>query len=138
VNKRSYSCIIWKQLIVVKLVLDEILRHRIVFDSFLGHKRPLDWSIQFWLLPFFCELIATWGWRVIAHKFNIVDMPDNRVKTHKTPVACLGRIGVIEGLRGQLIRKLTLRPSLKLNSSIRQILNDIFNVGQLNRVGRGY
>jgi hypothetical protein len=64
-------------------------------------------------------------------------MPDNRVKT-QYPVACLGRIGVIEGLRGQLIRKLTLRPSLKLNSSIRQILNDIFNVGQLNRVGRGY
>jgi hypothetical protein len=108
-----------------------------VFDSFLGDKRPLDWSIQFWLLPFFCELIATWGWRVIAHKFNIVDMPDNRVKT-QYPVACLGRIGVIEGLRGQSIRKLALRPFLLLSGPFRQKLNYIFHISQFNRLGRGY
>jgi UDP-GlcNAc:undecaprenyl-phosphate GlcNAc-1-phosphate transferase len=71
-----------------------------VFESFLGDKRPLDWSTQFWpvlVLSFFCALIATWGCKAIALKFNIVDRPDDRVKTHKTPVAYLGGIGALAG-----------------------------------------
>jgi UDP-GlcNAc:undecaprenyl-phosphate GlcNAc-1-phosphate transferase len=71
-----------------------------MFDSFIGDKRPLDWSMQFWpvlALSFACALIATWGCKVIAIKFNIVDRPDDRVKTHKTPIAYLGGIGVLAG-----------------------------------------
>jgi UDP-GlcNAc:undecaprenyl-phosphate GlcNAc-1-phosphate transferase len=73
---------------------------KMVFDSFLGDKRPLNWSVQFWpvlMLSFFCALIATWGCKAIALKFNIVDRPDDRVKTHKTPVAYLGGVGALTG-----------------------------------------
>ena len=72
----------------------------VMFDSIIGDKRPLDWFVQFWpvlVLSFFCALIATWGCKVIALKFNIVDRPDDRVKTHKTPVAYLGGLGVLAG-----------------------------------------
>ena len=35
--------------------------------------------------------------KAIALRFNIVDKPDNLVKTHKKPVAYLGGIGVLVG-----------------------------------------
>jgi len=56
----------------VNSVPDGIFRCKMVFDSFLGDKRPLDWSVQFWpvlVLSFFCALIATWGCKAIAIKF---------------------------------------------------------------------
>ncbi len=71
-----------------------------MLNELLGPQRPLDWSIQFWpvlLSSFACALIATWLCKVIALRFNIVDKPDNLVKTHKKPVAYLGGVGVLAG-----------------------------------------
>ena len=71
-----------------------------MLDDFLGTKRSFDWSVQFWpvlVLSFVCALIATWGCKAIAIKFNIVDRPDGSVKTHKKPVAYLGGVGVLAG-----------------------------------------
>jgi UDP-GlcNAc:undecaprenyl-phosphate GlcNAc-1-phosphate transferase len=41
--------------------------------------------------------------RSIALRLNIVDRPDNRVKTHKEPVAYLGGIGVLIGLTAGIL-----------------------------------
>jgi UDP-GlcNAc:undecaprenyl-phosphate GlcNAc-1-phosphate transferase len=71
-----------------------------VLNELLGPQRPLDWSLQFWpvlVLSFACALIATWLCKAIALRFNIVDKPDDLVKTHKKPVAYLGGIGVLIG-----------------------------------------
>jgi len=71
-----------------------------MLDNFLGTKRSFDWSEQFWpvlVLSFVCALIATWICKAIAIKFNIVDRPDDSVKTHKKPVAYLGGVGVLAG-----------------------------------------
>jgi len=71
-----------------------------MWDIFLGSKRSLDWCVQFWpvlVSSFVCALIATWLCKAIALRFNIVDKPDNLVKTHKKPVAYLGGIGVLAG-----------------------------------------
>jgi UDP-GlcNAc:undecaprenyl-phosphate/decaprenyl-phosphate GlcNAc-1-phosphate transferase len=71
-----------------------------MLDDFLGPKRPLDWSIQFWpvlVTSFVCAVAATWLCKSIALRLNIVDKPDNLVKTHKKPVAYLGGIGVLVG-----------------------------------------
>ena len=71
-----------------------------MWDIFLGSKRSIDWCVQFWpvlVLSFVCALIATWGCKAIAIKFNIVDKPDNLVKTHKKPVAYLGGVGILAG-----------------------------------------
>ncbi len=72
-----------------------------MLDNFLGSKRSFDWSVQFWpvlVLSFACALIATWLCKAIAIRFNIVDKPDDLVKTHKKPVAYLGGVGVLIGL----------------------------------------
>ncbi len=71
-----------------------------MLDDFLGPKRPLDWSAQFWpvlVASFACAMAATWLCKSIALRLNIVDKPDNLVKTHKKPVAYLGGIGVLVG-----------------------------------------
>ena len=71
-----------------------------MLDDFLGPKRPLDWAIQFWpvlVASFACAMVATWLCKSIALRLNIVDKPDNLVKTHKKPVAYLGGIGVLVG-----------------------------------------
>jgi UDP-GlcNAc:undecaprenyl-phosphate GlcNAc-1-phosphate transferase len=71
-----------------------------MLDDFLGSKRLLDWYLQFWpvlVSSFVCALAATWCCKAIAIKFNIVDKPDNLVKTHKKPVAYLGGVGVLAG-----------------------------------------
>ena len=71
-----------------------------MLNELLGPKRPLDWSVQFWpvlLSSFACALIATWLCKAIALRFNIVDKPDDFVKTHKKPVAYLGGVGVLIG-----------------------------------------
>jgi hypothetical protein len=50
-------------------------------------------------------MIAAWDWRVIAHKFNIVDRPDNRVKTHK-PRCLSGQDGRNGGFAGAVNKKI--------------------------------
>ncbi|HUV40489.1 MAG TPA: MraY family glycosyltransferase [Sedimentisphaerales bacterium] len=72
-----------------------------MFADFIGPKRPLSWTFQFWpvlVTSFICALAATWLCKKIALKFGIVDKPDNIVKTHKEPVAYLGGIGILLGL----------------------------------------
>jgi UDP-GlcNAc:undecaprenyl-phosphate GlcNAc-1-phosphate transferase len=72
-----------------------------MLDDFLGSNRSLDWCVQFLpvlVLSFVSALIATWVCKAIAIRFNIVDKPDNLVKTHKRPVAYLGGVGVLIGL----------------------------------------
>jgi UDP-GlcNAc:undecaprenyl-phosphate/decaprenyl-phosphate GlcNAc-1-phosphate transferase len=71
-----------------------------MLNEFLGPKRPLDWFIQFWpvlIASLACAVAATWLCKSIALRLNIVDKPDNLVKTHKKPVAYLGGIGVLVG-----------------------------------------
>ncbi len=71
-----------------------------MLDNFLGPKRSLYWSLQFWpvlVISFAFALIATWLCKAIAIRFNIVDKPDGLVKTHKKPVAYLGGVGVLTG-----------------------------------------
>ncbi|MGA2679445.1 MAG: MraY family glycosyltransferase [Sedimentisphaerales bacterium] len=72
-----------------------------MLDDFLGSRRSLDWCVQFWpvlVLSFVCALFATWCCKAVAIRFDIVDKPDNLVKTHKRPVAYLGGVGVLIGL----------------------------------------
>jgi len=72
-----------------------------IFEEFVGPKRPLSWTFQFWpvlVLSFTCALAATALCKKIALKFNIVDTPDATVKTHKEPVAYLGGVGMLAGL----------------------------------------
>jgi UDP-GlcNAc:undecaprenyl-phosphate/decaprenyl-phosphate GlcNAc-1-phosphate transferase len=71
-----------------------------VFDEFIGPERPLSWTFQFWpviVLSFICSVAATWLCKKVALKFGIVDRPDNKVKTHKEPVAYLGGLGILIG-----------------------------------------
>ncbi len=71
-----------------------------MFGEFIGPKRPLSWTFQFWpvlILSFVCALIATWLCKKIALRFGIVDRPDHKVKTHKEPVAYLGGVGALAG-----------------------------------------
>jgi UDP-GlcNAc:undecaprenyl-phosphate GlcNAc-1-phosphate transferase len=73
----------------------------VIFSEFIGPKRELSWSFQFWpvlLCSFVVALAATWLCKKIALKLGIVDKPDNFVKTHKEPVAYLGGIGILAGL----------------------------------------
>jgi UDP-GlcNAc:undecaprenyl-phosphate GlcNAc-1-phosphate transferase len=72
-----------------------------MFDSLIGDKRQLGWVLQFWpvlLAAFVSALAATALCKKVALRFGIVDRPDNRVKTHKEPIAYLGGVGMLVGL----------------------------------------
>jgi UDP-GlcNAc:undecaprenyl-phosphate GlcNAc-1-phosphate transferase len=72
-----------------------------MFEHFVGPKRPLDWTFQFWpvlLISFVSGLLATWLSKKIALRYGIVDRPNDTVKTHKEPIAYLGGIGILAGL----------------------------------------
>lgn len=72
-----------------------------IFDNLIGNKRPLVWLVQFWPVlasSLVCSLVATWLCKKMAIKLNIVDKPDNLVKTHKEPVAYLGGLGILAGM----------------------------------------
>ena len=72
-----------------------------IFDNLIGNKRELSWVVQFWpvlVASLSCSLAATWLCKKVAIKLNIVDKPDNLVKTHKEPVAYLGGIGILAGM----------------------------------------
>ncbi|MEN6384583.1 MAG: MraY family glycosyltransferase [Phycisphaerales bacterium] len=72
-----------------------------IFDSFVGPARPISWTYQFWpvlLISFITGVIGTWLSKKIALKYNIVDRPNDTVKTHKEPIAYLGGLGIFAGL----------------------------------------
>jgi len=72
-----------------------------LFDNIIGPHRPISWVVQFWPVlagSFACSLAATWLCKKLALKLNIVDRPDDLVKTHKEPIAYLGGIGILIGL----------------------------------------
>jgi UDP-GlcNAc:undecaprenyl-phosphate GlcNAc-1-phosphate transferase len=72
-----------------------------IFESVLGPNRPISWAFHFWpvlVLSLLSALAATWMCKKIAVKFNIVDRPNDTVKTHKEPVAYLGGIGILVGI----------------------------------------
>jgi UDP-GlcNAc:undecaprenyl-phosphate GlcNAc-1-phosphate transferase len=72
-----------------------------MFQNFIGPKRPLSWTFQFWpvfVLSLICAIAATYLAKKIALKLGIVDKPDDTVKTHKEPVAYLGGLGMLVGL----------------------------------------
>jgi UDP-N-acetylmuramyl pentapeptide phosphotransferase/UDP-N-acetylglucosamine-1-phosphate transferase len=71
-----------------------------IFDSFVGPYRPVSWTFQFWpvlLISFIFGVIGTWFSKKVALKYNIVDRPNDTVKTHKVPIAYLGGIGILVG-----------------------------------------
>ncbi len=72
-----------------------------MFENLIGPNRPITWVLRFWPVlatSLIASLGATWLCKKIAIKFDIVDQPDNLVKTHKEPVAYLGGIGILLGL----------------------------------------
>jgi UDP-GlcNAc:undecaprenyl-phosphate GlcNAc-1-phosphate transferase len=72
-----------------------------MFDSLLGQERPLGWVLRFWpvlVAAFVSALAATALCKKVALRFGIVDRPDNRVKTHREPIAYLGGLGMLIGL----------------------------------------
>jgi UDP-GlcNAc:undecaprenyl-phosphate GlcNAc-1-phosphate transferase len=72
-----------------------------MFDALIGKERPLGWVLQFWPVlaaAFVSSLAATALCKKVALRFGIVDRPDNRVKTHKEPIAYLGGVGMLLGL----------------------------------------
>ena len=69
-----------------------------IIEYLIGPKREISWAVRFWpvlILSFLFALAATWLCKKIAIKFNIVDKPDNLVKTHKEPIAYLGGVGIL-------------------------------------------
>ena len=71
-----------------------------IFDSYIGPERPISWTFQFWpvlLTSFVFGVIGTWFSKKIALKYNIVDKPNDTVKTHKVPIAYLGGLGILAG-----------------------------------------
>ena len=72
-----------------------------IFEHFIGPKRPMTWTFQFWpvlVSAWFFALAATWLCKKVAIRLGIVDNPDAFVKTHKEPVAYLGGVGILVGL----------------------------------------
>jgi len=124
-----------------------------MFQNFVGPKRPLSWTFQFWpvlILSFVCALIATWLCKKIAIKLGIVDRPDHLVKTHKEPIAYLGGIGVLAGFTvGILAGVYILRDHESLSSAMRWlfgtlagaaivcfvgVLDDIFDISPRKKI----
>jgi UDP-GlcNAc:undecaprenyl-phosphate/decaprenyl-phosphate GlcNAc-1-phosphate transferase len=72
-----------------------------MLDALIGDERPLYWAVRFWpvfVAALMSALVATALCKKIALRFGIVDLPDNRVKTHAEPVAYLGGLGMLAGL----------------------------------------
>jgi UDP-GlcNAc:undecaprenyl-phosphate GlcNAc-1-phosphate transferase len=77
-----------------------------IFEYFVGPKRPLSWTFQFWpvlVISFIFGLLATWVCKKIALKYGIVDKPDNTVKTHKESIAYLGGVGIFIGIAAGIL-----------------------------------
>ncbi|MHC4132800.1 MAG: glycosyltransferase family 4 protein [Planctomycetota bacterium] len=97
-----------------------------IFDYAFGTERPLSWVLQFWpvlVVSFLGSLAATWFCKKVALKFGIVDRPDELVKTHKTPIAYLGGIGIFIGLTiGILSGIVLLRHDAYFGSELKWLL----------------
>ena len=124
-----------------------------MFEEFIGPKRPLSWTFQFWpvlVISLICAFAATALVKKIAIKFGIVDKPDNIVKTHKGPVAYLGGVGMLVGLAaGIFIGVYCLRDYTYLHSVIKRLfgilggaaiacfvglLDDLFNLSPARKM----
>jgi len=95
-------------------------------------------------------LIATWLCKAIALRFNTVDKPDDLVKTHKKPVACLGGVGVLIGfsvgilcgiylVRGENFLPIVIRWLLGIIagaaiSCFVGVVDDIFNISPAKKM----
>ncbi|MBP6124338.1 MAG: undecaprenyl/decaprenyl-phosphate alpha-N-acetylglucosaminyl 1-phosphate transferase [Phycisphaerae bacterium] len=55
------------------------------------------------ILSFAAGLAGTWMCRQIACRFQIIDKPDNTVKTHSRPVAYLGGMGILAGFAAGMV-----------------------------------
>jgi UDP-GlcNAc:undecaprenyl-phosphate GlcNAc-1-phosphate transferase len=97
------------------------------FTDMIGSKRPLTWVLSFWpviVTSFAAALAATWLCKKIALKFNIVDKPDDLVKTHKEPIAYLGGIGIFVGLTvGIIVGAVCLRNEIDFQSQLKLLLS---------------
>ncbi len=83
----------------------------IFLDSFIGNQKPILWVLKFWpvlVAAIACGLIGTYICKKIAIRLGITDKPDNLVKTHKTPVAYLGGIGILAGFAAGVMAGLYL------------------------------
>lgn len=78
-----------------------------MFAMIFGHKIEIEQIVSsYWMvLPaaFLVSLLATPVCRALALKWNIVDRPNQTVKTHKTPTAYLGGVGILAGLLAGLL-----------------------------------
>ena len=102
-------------------------------DSLIGEDRPLVWVLRFWpVLPaaFISALAATMLCKRIAIRFGIVDRPDDRVKTHREPIAYLGGVGILVGLTvGVLAGVYLLRTDPVFPQELRWLLGVLAGAG---------
>ncbi|MHC4525738.1 MAG: glycosyltransferase family 4 protein, partial [Planctomycetota bacterium] len=93
----------------------------------------MSWSLQFWpvlICSFAIAFAATWLCKKIAIKLNIVDRPDDHVKTHKEPVAYLGGVGILAGLTvGTLAGIYLLKDMAGFDKSLRWLLGILAGAG---------
>ncbi len=79
------------------------------------------------ILSFLAALCATWLCRRIALKLDIVDKPDDSVKTHTEPVAYLGGIGIFIGfVIGILIAIFYLRTEPYFADALKLLIGILF------------
>jgi UDP-GlcNAc:undecaprenyl-phosphate GlcNAc-1-phosphate transferase len=104
-----------------------------IFGDFVGPKRPLTWSYQFWpvlVCSFVVALAATWLCKKIALKLGIVDKPDAYVKTHKEPVAYLGGVGILAGLTVGILAGIVLLKDFEMfDKSLKWLLGILAGAG---------
>jgi len=104
-----------------------------IFGDFVGPKRPLSWSFQFWpvlICSFVVALAATWLCKKIALKLGIVDKPDAFVKTHKEPVAYLGGVGILAGLTVGILAGIVLLKDFEtFDKSLKWLLGILAGAG---------
>jgi len=71
-----------------------------ILDNLIGPNKPVTWVFHFWSVlagSFVGALGATWLCKKVAIKFQILDTPDDLVKTHREPIAYLGGVGMLIG-----------------------------------------
>ena len=104
-----------------------------IFSEFIGPKRELSWSLQFWpvlVCAFVVALAATWLCKKIALKLGIVDKPNDTVKTHKEPVAYLGGVGILAGLTVGILAGIVLLKDMEgFDKSLRWLLGILAGAG---------